>query len=115
MHGDISRTARETDRITIDLDAGATLELRLTATFQATLMLTDPDAAPYCEYVFFETARQGNPQVWRMAPSGAGQINVTLGDNGPLFWNDALDEVTLLLGYIRAEPGRSVRLPIILK
>jgi hypothetical protein len=46
VHGDISKTDGETDRITIDLDAGATLELGLTATFQASLVLTDPDAVP---------------------------------------------------------------------
>jgi mono/diheme cytochrome c family protein len=46
VHGDISRTAGETDRITLDLQAGAALDLRLTATFQATLTLTDADAVP---------------------------------------------------------------------
>ena len=46
VHGDISRTAGETDRVTIDLDAGSTLQLRLTSTFQASLALTDPDASP---------------------------------------------------------------------
>jgi hypothetical protein len=45
VHGDISRTAGETDRVTIDLDAGATLDLRLTSTFRASLTLTDPDAS----------------------------------------------------------------------
>jgi TolB protein len=76
---------------------------------------TDPEATPYCEYVFFETDREGNPQVWRMLPSGAQQINVTLGDNGPMFWNDHLDHVTTILGHIPPEPGRSVRLPLLLK
>lgn len=46
VHGDISRTAGETDRVTIDLEAGATLRISLTATFRADLVLTDPEGAP---------------------------------------------------------------------
>jgi len=44
--GDISESPGETDRITIDLDAGATLDLTLKATFRASLVLTDPASTP---------------------------------------------------------------------
>jgi mono/diheme cytochrome c family protein len=44
--GDISRTAGETDRITIDLASGATLLVSFRATFSATLALSDPDGVP---------------------------------------------------------------------
>jgi len=45
-HGDIAKRAGETDHVTIELDAGATLVVDLRATFQATLVLADPDGAP---------------------------------------------------------------------
>lgn len=46
VRGDVSKAPGETDRITIDLDAGATLDLTLKATFQASLVLTDPTSTP---------------------------------------------------------------------
>ena len=45
-HGDISKTAGETDRISLDLDEGATLQLTFHAAFVASLALTDPDGTP---------------------------------------------------------------------
>jgi hypothetical protein len=45
-NGDISEAAGETDHITIDLDADATLEITLRTTFDAAVVLTGPDAAP---------------------------------------------------------------------
>ena len=44
--GDISRTAGETDRVTIDVVEGATLSITFKPTFQAGVVLTDPDGTP---------------------------------------------------------------------
>ncbi|MCE9638392.1 MAG: hypothetical protein K8T90_22045 [Planctomycetes bacterium] len=41
--GDISLKAGETDRIGADLDAGTTADIAFSASFQATLVFTDPD------------------------------------------------------------------------
>jgi Tol biopolymer transport system component len=52
----------------------------------------DPDAMPYCEYVFFESNRDGYPDVFRMRPDGLEEFNIILGDVGPVYWIDYLDD-----------------------
>lgn len=46
LKGDISMTAGETDRITIDLVAGAPLDVTLSARFVASFSMSDPDGEP---------------------------------------------------------------------
>ena len=55
---------------------------------------TDPDAAPYCEWVYFETNEGGNAQVHRMRLDGSGQQNVILGEPAGEPWADYLDELS---------------------
>jgi TolB protein len=52
---------------------------------------TDPDAMPYCDWVFFETNRDRNPDVWRMRYDGTQKQNIILGDTAVEFWADHLD------------------------
>ncbi|MBN1399347.1 MAG: PD40 domain-containing protein [Anaerolineae bacterium] len=54
---------------------------------------TDPDAMPYCEYVFFESNRVLSPDVFRMLEDGTQELNIILGDMGPSYWIDYLDDL----------------------
>jgi hypothetical protein len=75
--GDISRTAGETDRIAIDLVAGATLSVTFRATFAATLALTDPDATPIDLTLTGTGRKRGSVQVSR---SGTYRFAITSSD-----------------------------------
>ena len=63
--GDVSRPAGETDRIAIDLVAGATLVVTVRATFDATVVLRDPDGLPVQLDLAGTARRRGSVDVVR--------------------------------------------------
>ena len=75
--GDISRTAGETDRITVDLGIGAALVVNFHATFSATLTLSDPDGAPVP--VVLSGGRRGRASV-EIARAGTYEIAIASAD-----------------------------------
>jgi hypothetical protein len=99
--GDISRTDGETDRIDVELVAGATLSVALKGTFRATVVLTDPDGAPVAlglagtgqqrgsidvarggTYRFAVASADGSQGVYKLVAKQTWPRSVTISGNG---------------------------------
>jgi hypothetical protein len=77
VNGDISKAPGETDRIALQLDAGATLEITLRTTFTATVVVTGPDAIPLALALDGRGRRRGSIVV---AAGGAHELAISSAD-----------------------------------
>jgi len=77
----------------------------------------DQAGMPYCDVILFESDREESlSDIWRMGLDGLNETNITLNDNGPDYWFDAIDEIPgYNLGYLPEEPTNRVSLPMIVR